>query len=173
MANANKKPAPAQPPSKSAPAKPAPDKADKQKGGGAAFWKLPAAKRLSVRLGNLATRIQNQAIDEIRNWPGVELVEVRSKLGLVLDELKSAAEDLAKLPDTYQPRAKGGGSKVELLPGSLIRITDKQMSFYEDILKPEEMRGLTYKETRGPKVVAVTNTGLLTLINRGHVCPDV
>lgn len=186
--NANKKPGPAQPPAaakakpqdhpKPAPAAEADNDLDDETAGGdeTPVHKLPPAKKMAARIGNVVNRMEVYA-GNVKNWPGDDLVNVRGSLDAAISGLKSAAEILAKLPDDYKPRvAKAGkqtGGKLELLPGSMIRITDKRMPEYEGVLEAEQMRGIKVVEVRGNKVIALTKDGVKAMLARGHVCPDV
>jgi len=183
MATANnKKPTPA---TKPVPAKPtaAAPKADvdditEEPEAKDEFSKLPPAKRVAVRLGNEVNRLTKQA-DAIANWPTEATGAVqraKERVTEALDALKSAASALVTLPDDYRPRVASAGknnTKIELLPGSLVRITDKRVGEYEGILEPDQMRGIKVIEIRGNKVVATTKDGVKAMFARGHVCPDV
>jgi hypothetical protein len=186
MATANnKKPAPAaRPTAAKTPVQAAAKETEKDiddledEGGKGDFNKLPVAKRVAVRLGNEVNRLTKQ-FDLVSKWPdngSGAVTRTKERLGEVLDGLKSACEALASLPDDYKPRVakgKGGGGKVDLLPGSMIRITDKRIGEYDGVLEPEQMRGIKVVEVRGNKVVALTNDGVKCMLARGHVCPDV
>lgn len=147
--------------------------------GSAGSWKdtmkLPPAKRVAVRLGNLVDRLQHQ-LDAIKSWSGGTQDEVRAIVLQAQDGLKAAAEKLALIPDEWRPsRAAGGGggSKVELEPGVLVMITEKRRPEYADVIEDANMRGIKVKEIRGNKVVCTLADGMIAMLPRGHVTVDV
>ncbi len=147
---------------------------------GASSWKatmrLPPAKRVAVRLGNLVDRVQHQ-IDAMKNWAGEEQEAVKAAVQQVQDGLKAAAERLTQIPDDWRPARSGGGGggggpKVEIVVGTLVRITDKRLPEYQDIVSPECARGIKVTEVRGNKVVGLMSDGVKAMIPRGHVTVD-
>lgn len=161
------------------------DDAPKSDGNGAgkpASWKdtmkLPPAKRVAVRLGNLVDRVQHQ-LDATKSWTGDVQDQVRAIILQAQDGLKAAAEQLAKVPDDWRPRRTaggGGGSKVELEAGTLVRITEKRLPEYQDIISGEAARGIKVLEIRGNKVVCAVNDNgntIKAMLPRGHVTVDV
>ncbi len=135
--------------------------------------RLAPPKRESVLLLNLVGKVQRRA-DVVKNWPGEEAAKAKAALEATMTSLREASALFAGLPDSYKARTGTTTSKgVELEAGSLVRITDKRTSDYEGTLEPEEMTGLKVKEVRGNKVVVTTRTGIVMIIARGHVCPDV
>lgn len=194
----NKKPSPAKPPAaKPAQAKPTTvedlddedldgdtddgdDGASASNGsnGKGASWKetmkLPPAKRVAVRIGNLVDRTQHQ-LDAMKNWKGEEQEAVRAIVVQAQDALKAAAERLAQIPDDWRPtRAAGGGggSKAEIEPGTVVRLTEKRAPEYADVIPEEHQRGIKVKEVRGNKVVCILADGMVAMIPRGHVTVD-
>lgn len=136
--------------------------------------KLPPAKRMAVRLGNLVDRVQHQ-LDAMKSWAGEDQEAARAIVQQAQDGLKGAAERLAQVPDDWRPRRAaggGGGSKVELQPDDLVRITDKRMAEYTDIVSAECARGIKVVEVRGNKVVGLMSDGVRAMLPRGHVTLD-
>ncbi len=180
----NKRPTPAKSPAqiknapKAAPAPAEDDLDDDDLLAGEKKDRLGLAKRTAVRLGNSVNRIIKIA-DKVMNWTPDEaglVVKAQENLKTALEGLKVASESIATLPDDYKSRAaksKGGkgGSKVELLPGSIVRITDKAKAEYEGL--DFQLTGIEVIEVRGNKVVCKTSDGMKAMIARGHVCPDV
>jgi len=140
--------------------------------------RLSLAKRTAVRLGNSVNRIIKLA-EKVGGWSADDaghVVTAQGALTVAVEGLKAASEALVKLPDDYKsrvPKSKGGkgGSKVELLPGSIVRITDKAKAEYEGL--DFQLTGIEVIEVRGNKVVCKTSDGMKAMIARGHVCPDV
>lgn len=157
------------------------DDGDGESNGKSASWKetmkLPPAKRVAVRLGNLVDRVQHQ-LDAMKSWTGEQQEAARAIVEQVQQGLKDGAEALAKIPDDWRPaRAKGAGGgssskNVELKEGTLIRITDKRVPEYDGVLESDQMKGIKVVEVRGNKVVAITPDGTKAMFARGHVCLD-
>jgi hypothetical protein len=193
-----KNPAPAQPPTKpAAKAAPAPDPVDdledevddaegdlededdgEPNGAKSRNWlktqRLPAPKREAVLIANIVNKTARRA-GVIEDWPGDELVGIRKQLSAAIDSMKAAADALAKLPDSYKARVpharKSGGA--ELAPGSLLRITEKQLETYKGILEDDQLSGIKLLEVRGNKVVLMLpGDGGKIIIPRGHVTLD-
>lgn len=137
--------------------------------------KLPPAKRVAVRCGNLVDRVQHQ-LDAMKSWTGDVQEAARAKVLAAQDLLKEAAESLASVPDDWKPArsAKGGGGSAakELVAGDVVKLTDKRRPEYTDIISDENAVGMTVKDIRGNKVVCVMKDGLVAMLPRGHVTID-
>lgn len=136
--------------------------------------KLPPAKRVAVRLGNLVDRIQHQ-LDAMKSWTGEEQDRARAIVVQAQDGLKAAAEVLVGVPDEWRPTRSskgGGGAKAEVTAGSIVRITEKRLPEYADVISNECARGIRVKEIRGNKVVGVMSDGMVAMLPRGHVTID-
>lgn len=142
------------------------------------FQRLPKHVQLVVRLNNGAQRL-TKYVDKVMGWSADEaglVIKAQDALRAALTSLKTASESIEALPDDYKSRApktrgRKVGSKVELLPGSIVRITDKAKAEYEGL--DFELTGIEVIEVRGNKVICKTSDGMRAMIGRGHVCPDV
>lgn len=137
--------------------------------------KLPPAKRVAVRLGNLVDSLQKQ-LDSMKNWDGDVQTQARANVAAAQDALKSAAEALVTVSDDWRParaaRGTGGAAKAEVTAGSIVRITAKRLPEYADVISDECSRGIKVKEIRGNKVVGVMSDGMIAMLPRGHVTID-
>lgn len=155
-------------------ATPAADGGGEKSGSWKETMKLPPAKRVAVRLGNLVDRVQHQ-LDAMKSWKGDEQERIKGIVVQAQDGLKAAAEALAAIPDDWRPsRSAGGagGSKADIKADDYVRITDKRLPEYQDIITPECARGIRVKEIRGNKVVGVMADGVVAMLPRGHVTLD-
>jgi hypothetical protein len=184
----NKKPAPAQPPTAKTNGKAqdadddldddvevdeteASDDDDKETPGWQKTQRLPPAKREAVLLANLVAKLARRQ-ETIANWPE-ESKPAKEALEQASACLKTAADALAKLPDSFKARIPASkSSKAELEAGSIIRITDKQLPNYDGILDADQVTGIKVTEIRGNRVVATTPDGAKVIFARGHVCLD-
>lgn len=140
--------------------------------------KLPPHRRVAVKLANARARFAKIGIGRMAGWdkdPESPAAKAKAAFASVVANIDEAIGAIEAIPDDWKPAGKPAGkgksaSKVEIVDGTPLAITDKQLANYKGMLDDDAyLQQLKAKEVRGTRVLCETPTGEKLLINRGHL----
>jgi hypothetical protein len=142
----------------------------KSRNGSSTAKKTPVTRKMEIRL-NMNVKRLGAVSDKLSKWKADHGIGDAAKLvASAITQLEEAAELLSEVPADFVPYSFAGTPKAQVAIGSMVRVTDKRIPEYEEVLKENEMRDLTVLEERGKRLLVFSKSSQTKfLINRAHL----
>lgn len=125
---------------------------------------LPHGKRVTARLNNEITRLEN-TVQLIKTWPDEEhgISELKEQINSSLAWLRNAKATAERIPDSFAPRIRRSARKMEV--GDAVRINTRYCSDYG--LKGTEVFEIS--AVVGKRFRITNDAGLVIVAPKGHL----